>query len=153
MKDRKFITPVRLPKNLLIDFAPPKFKADRIIEEYHKHMTKKERFPFELDLEGARKIINCACEDWKAKLSIAWAKPVLLGNNILILESFYREMRKACNDEQHKVLDEVFGKDEKSVYDKIGEFIDIETGSSLDSGVISEIQNRILETFDIKFKE
>jgi uncharacterized protein YciU (UPF0263 family) len=78
-------------------------------------MKKENRFPLELDLEGARKIIDVACNDWKDKLSKKWCS--LMNPDevaIFINESFYKEMRAACNDEQHKVLDEVFGKDEKS---------------------------------------
>ena len=112
-------------------------------------MKKENRFPFELDLEGARKIIDVACSNWKDKLSDKWSKALILYNRALVTEPFYKEMRKACNEEQHKVLDEVFGKDEKSVEDVMEEIIAYNKNMMSNGDLVI----RLLETFDIKFKE
>jgi hypothetical protein len=77
-------------------------------------MQTKNRFPFMLAPENAQKIINIACpgtNNWKEKLVKRWAETIVLGKTIEISEYFYKEMRKACTADQHKLFDEIFGKD------------------------------------------
>jgi hypothetical protein len=76
-------------------------------------MNKDNRFPFLLSTDNAQKIISIACSSWKEKLADRWAKTIVLDGTIEITEDFYKEMRKACTAEQHKLFDEIFGKDVK----------------------------------------
>jgi len=87
-------------------------------EQFTKHVLKEDimsnktdRFPFKLDLEGARKITAVACSDWKPKLTKAF-QGLVLEDTIDITEKFYKSMRDACSESQHEVLDSVFGKQE-----------------------------------------
>ena len=123
------------------------------VKSYHNNVKKENRFPFELDLEGARKIIDVACEGWKDKLYTKFGKGMILSGTIIIRESFYKEMRDACSEEQHKVLDEVFGKDEKSVESSLRYFLYDKTPLSFDRAKTDLLSSKLLETFDIKFKE
>jgi hypothetical protein len=69
------------------------------------------RFPLSLSFEHATDIINIACSTWREKLAKLWATDIVLMRNIEISEDFYKEMRKACTAEQHKLFDDIFGKD------------------------------------------
>ena len=53
---------------------------------------------------------NCS---WKSRLARLWGAEIALKRNIEIIEDFYKEMRSACTSPQHKLFDEIFGKDEK----------------------------------------
>ena len=160
---KHFSKDVVYAKSLKEDLALTNEDCKEIISK----MRKKERFPFQLDLEGARKIIDVACSDWEDKLLFEW-KDLFLekATGIFIGENSYKEMRKACNDEQHKVLDEVFGKDEKSVEKEIGVILhncvldyggeielDCERGITFKGVNKDKFTKQLLETFDIKFKE
>lgn len=60
----------------------------------------------------AQRIINCACPTWKKILAEKWAYKIVINEAIQVEESFYKQMRKACTDEQNKIFDDIFGKDE-----------------------------------------
>ena len=89
------------------------------IEQFRKYvLNKKEdkveednRFPFTLTEKDAKRIINIACNDWKSQLGDKWGKRLLIAGELKISESFYKTMRNACTDEQHKLFDEIFGND------------------------------------------
>lgn len=85
------------------------------IEHFYKYILKKtnkmNRFPFKLTIENARKIINIACVPWKIKLADKWSKDLLLYNYVSIEEDFYKEMREACDPDQNKLFDDIFGVD------------------------------------------
>jgi len=59
----------------------------------------------------AQSIIDVACGEWKKKLALKWAYYIVKGDDIDIEDGFYKEMRKACTADQHKLFDEIFGKD------------------------------------------
>jgi hypothetical protein len=69
------------------------------------------RFPLSLSFEHATDIINIACFTWREKLAKLWATDIILKKKLIISETFYKEMRGACTAEQHKLFDEIFGKD------------------------------------------
>jgi len=69
------------------------------------------RFPFTLIPFDAQKIISIACDNWQEILAECWSKFIVLNQNILIDEQFYKEMRNGCTTRQHKLFDEIFGKD------------------------------------------
>jgi hypothetical protein len=81
------------------------------------------RFPISLQPFNAQKIINIACSAWRTKLAVMWANNIVLNLNIEISEEFYKEMRKACNVEQNKLFDTIFGKDKKEFPYKPGDWI------------------------------
>ena len=61
----------------------------------------------------AKKIIKIACPEWQLELMDKWGASIVLDKEILIEESFYKKMRKACTQEQHELFDKIFGKDEE----------------------------------------
>lgn len=69
------------------------------------------RFPFELRQQDAIRIIAVACSEWKIELERRWGHQLLYTKTIWVTETFYKEMRAACTTDQHKLLDEIFGKD------------------------------------------
>lgn len=91
------------------------------IDQFYKHILNEKqtntmkRFHFKLTLGNAKRIINIACDTWKSKLADEWSKNLLLSDYVMITEEFYTEMRKACNDSQNKVLDEIFGVDNQEI--------------------------------------
>ena len=74
-------------------------------------LEEKTRFPFTLTPFNAQKIISIACDNWKETLAKCWSKSIVLNQNILIDEQFYKEMRNACTTPQNELFDEIFGKD------------------------------------------
>lgn len=77
--------------------------------------TNDSRFPFKLHLSNVRKIFASVCPSWKKILVDKWGT-VLFSyqyDYIVIEEAFYKEMRKACTPEQHKLFDDIFGVDEE----------------------------------------
>ena len=72
---------------------------------------KPSRFPFHLTPKNAKKIINIACPKWQENLANKWGPDIILKKDIIIEESLYLTMRKACTSEQHLVFDKIFGKD------------------------------------------
>lgn len=59
------------------------------------------------------KIAKSSC-DWKKRLAKLWGEEIALeSQQIKITEELYKEMRGACNIEQHALFDSVFGKDKQ----------------------------------------
>lgn len=75
---------------------------------YAWEIKEKTIFPFNLKPELAQKIIDMACTTWKEKLSVKWAKQIVLKQDITITEEDYNIMYKACNDFQKKEFDVIF---------------------------------------------
>jgi hypothetical protein len=90
-------------------------EAEKVICTFHWRfaweLEEKTRFPFTLYPFNAQKIISIACNDWKEKLAECWSKDIVLNQNILIDEQFYKVMRDKCTPRQHELFDEIFGKD------------------------------------------
>jgi hypothetical protein len=98
----------KLSQNNPVLFESPKEFMDLL----NKNTMKTDnRFPFKISAEQAERIVIAACSSWKEKLADKWAKDILLTRSIEIPEAFYKEMRGACTVEQHKLFDEIFGKD------------------------------------------
>jgi hypothetical protein len=74
-------------------------------------MNTNNRFPFQLKPSDAQRIIDVACSTWKDKLALWWGTNIVLGKSTEVLEAEYKEMRSACTADQHKLFDEIFGKD------------------------------------------
>jgi len=74
-------------------------------------LEEKTRFPFTLTPFNAQNILKIACNNWKEPLAEKWAKDIVLNQNILVDEQFYKEMRNACTTPQNELFDEIFGKD------------------------------------------
>lgn len=80
------------------------------------------RFPFKLNEEQAKRIIKIACPtDWQPKLIKEWSKDLLLQGYVAVSEELYREGRKASNNTQNALLDEIFGKDKEEF--KVGDVV------------------------------
>jgi len=71
--------------------------------------------------QQAQQIIDIACSEWKDTLFEKWGKDIILKRSIVISQEFYDQMRKACTASQHKLFDEIFGKD-KPEY-KVGDWV------------------------------
>ena len=69
------------------------------------------KFPFKLGSIEATEIVNIACDSWKKTLADKWGSDLLLNHYTLVSEDFYKEMRQACTEPQHKLFDQIFGKD------------------------------------------
>ena len=102
------------------------------LEQFKKYILKQDNmnatdinktFPFRLDPRSAQRIIDIACSTWKSKLASMWAHNMVLGKPVEISESFYKEMRSACTNEQHKLFDYIFGKDVEKCPYKVGDWI------------------------------
>ena len=87
-------------------------------EQFHLiQKPKKEKFPFRVEEDNIKRIINIACNDWKPRLAKKWGKDLLMQGYVEVSEHFYNEMRKACTEEQNVLFDEIFGKDEEFIPD------------------------------------
>lgn len=78
--------------------------------EYFEESLTDKRFPFQLSIDDARKIIGIACQEWQKKLLSKWDK-VLITGFVQVDEDFYTEMRAACTREQNELFDKIFGED------------------------------------------
>lgn len=105
----------------------PEFPLKEFIKNINKQSTiMKNRT---LKPSQAQSIINIACTGvWKPKLAKLWGESIVMGNDIPVTETFYKEMRKACTPDQNKLFDTIFGKDEKSFTAKKGEWVVILEG-------------------------
>jgi hypothetical protein len=82
----------------------------------------------------AQSIIDAACATWKLKLAKLWSLHIVMDQNISITQLFYKEMRKACTDSQHKLFDEIFGKDVvETIPVEVGDWIVVVKGVTTDS--------------------
>lgn len=87
-------------------------------EQFKKHVLKENNMEEKkqnrtITAKQAQSIIDIACSSWKPKLAEKWAVLIVQKKSIEITEDFYKEMRSACTEPQHKLFDEIFGKDEK----------------------------------------
>lgn len=114
-------------------FSPKYFEkaTKEEILNYFNNLNKKEnmkqptkRFPFKLQPNDAKRIVQSACESWKRKLITDkdWGHKIIHDASISISETFYKEMREACTKPQHTLFDEIFGKDEGRKF-KVGDWI------------------------------
>jgi hypothetical protein len=58
--------------------------------------------------QDAVNIINIACSGWKQKLAEKWGANIVLQKNIEVDDGFIKEMFKAANEGQQKILIEIF---------------------------------------------
>ncbi len=84
------------------------------------------RFPFRLTSENAKEIINIACSTWKHKLATEWGASIILNHFIMITETRYKEMRKACDESQNVLFDAIFGNDILTI--KLGNKVKVVSG-------------------------
>ena len=78
------------------------------------NMTKiANRFPFTLEADDAKQILECACTGWKSTLSEKWGAGLFLNGSVEVTESEYIGMRFACNIMQNIIFDDIFGEDDK----------------------------------------
>ena len=128
-------------------------------EQFKKYVLKQKtenmetRFPFKLNEEQGKEIIEIACNDWKNTLADKWAKDFIIKGYTEITEEFYKEMRKYCTTDQHKMFDKIFGKDGQF---EIGDWIYITnsentTGCTLEKGDVVKIEE-IKRTFVVTNK-
>ena len=85
------------------------------VREFIKQLKTKgmsKEFPIEIDIEQAQSIIDIACQSWKKDLVSEWSYDMLVHKTIKVSQEFYIKMRNACTEEQHKLFDNIFGKDE-----------------------------------------
>lgn len=96
-----------------IDHIRNGLKIYSIEEFFIKNTTMKDkRFPFNLSYISQHDILLEACPEWRMKLFEKWGESFLMQKSVEISEDFYKEMRAACTKKQHKLFDEIFGKDE-----------------------------------------
>ena len=120
-RDRMLLSNHMLDKSYFYNGSEENFLLESWNEDYQKITLqqfykfklkqKMNRFPFELSIENAKKIIDIACQTWKNKLAEKWGKDLLLNAHVSINETFYKEMREACDSDQHKLFDTIFGAD------------------------------------------
>lgn len=91
---------------------PEQIKTITLEEAIKLVDSKEEKFPFKLELNQAKIIIDAACKNWKEILSEKWGKKLLLLGHVFVDENFYKEMRSNCTTTQHKIFDSIFGPDE-----------------------------------------
>jgi hypothetical protein len=93
-----------------------KATQEEIIKEFKNNVLKEIKMKNRiLTPKNAQRIIDIACTTWKRKLAGQWAAFIVLGQDIIISEDFYTEMRKACTTDQNEVFDEIFGSDEQLI--------------------------------------
>ena len=78
---------------------------------------KKDRFPFKLKEEDAKRIVNIAVRGVNIVLSEKWGSDILLIGYVDVSEEYYKRIREWFNDEQNLLIDEIFGKDEEFIPD------------------------------------
>ena len=88
-----------------------------LIEQPKPQEPKKDRFPFTLSLEEAKRLVDISPKEWEESLSINFGKLFMLGKEIEVPKRRYEAMRIDFNKEQNLVLDEIFGKDEEFIPD------------------------------------
>lgn len=119
-------TPETLTNPLILGFARKNSSIRKATaREIIKHFSMQNRFPFKLNLVDARKIIDSACNSWKERLLQDWNKELILKDFVMIEETFYKEMRNECTSNQHRLFDEIFGKDFK-----IGDWVYVINGGN-----------------------
>lgn len=100
------------------DYPGQKYEILDASDFLEKENTDK-RFPFLLSMRNAISIYDLACTTWKEKLEkIFFNRNTVANNQVVIQYEFYKEMRDACTNEQHKLFDDIFGKDEVFKFQK-----------------------------------
>lgn len=89
-------------------------------------------FPTNINLQQAKSIIKVACTDWSNKLAKKWGSDLILNGQVEVTENFYKLMRDACDDDQHLVLNKVFG-ERKPKFEKRTISIEIESQEELEA--------------------
>ncbi len=101
------------------DIPAPRFASGGILRE---SQTPKQTNMRTITASQAMRIINAACHSWKGNLAEMWGKNIALQTQAIpVKEGFYKEMREACTTDQHKIFDEIFGKDEPTF--KVGDWV------------------------------
>lgn len=121
------------------------------LEQFYKHILKKDmsKFPFKIDVEQVKKIIDIACDSWKSKLAELWGKDLLLKDYALVSEELYTEMKHAASIykgiDQNKILDEIFGKEsiDLSIYPNLG-LLKFATNGDKGSLIVTNDKNSFL---------
>ena len=88
-----------------------------LIEQAKPQQPKKNKFPFTLSLEEAKRLVGIAPREHKGILARTLGKLFMLEKDLEVSEIRYEEMREIFNTEQQLVLDEIFGKDEEVIPD------------------------------------
>jgi len=109
-KDAKIVYRKATKEELIEHFT------EDVEEQPMQQEPKKDRFPFALSLEEAKRIIKVAPTIYKIVLAQEWGENLILDGNIKVTEEFYSKLRNTCND-INLVLDEIFGKDEEFIPD------------------------------------
>jgi len=117
-------------------------------EQFKKYVMKKtietpQEIEYKIKAKDAQSIIDIACDGWKSDLAAKWAKNIVLGEEVVIPEEFYKKMRKACTGPQNELFDKIFG-DGNLKWD------DLEYGQAiaLDKSEISYDEKLLLKTYD-----
>ena len=121
------------------------------LEQFYKHILKKDmsKFPFKIDAEQAKKIIDIAYDSWKSKLAELWGKDLLLKDYALVSEELYREMKSVAGIykgiNQNIILDEIFGKEsiDLSIYPNLG-LLKFATNGDKGSLIVANDKNSFL---------
>lgn len=71
-----------------------------------------------LKREDFKRIHAIACNTWQPKLIEWYGGKFAVQDEVEVKDSEYKLMREACTEEQHKLFDEIFGK-EQSILDKV----------------------------------
>jgi len=69
------------------------------------------RFPFKLNANNCKIVVDIACNEWKEELIKAWGPDLLRYGYVTITEHCYVRMRKSCTVKQHTLFDDIFGRD------------------------------------------
>ena len=95
-------------------------------EQFYEYVLKidmDDRFPFKLESKEAKQILSIACSSWESRLAKKWGEDILLKGSTNISETFYKGMRAACDTNQNKLFDEIFGSDTPKPDYKIDEWV------------------------------
>jgi len=98
------------PSYPLITFED--FKKYVLKQEIEPIIQKKER---KLSIQNYRRIHKIACPEWKVRLQNKYGKNFAISDEIIVSYDDYKQMRIACTEPQHKLFDEIFGKDEPNI--------------------------------------
>jgi len=74
--------------------------------------SKENKVMRQITAKQAQSIINIACPAWKKDLAEGWSKQIVLGEDVQIADTFYKQMRSACTPPQNELFDKIFGAEE-----------------------------------------
>lgn len=92
-----------------------KATKDELIEHFDKIPNQSINMKKILSRTDFKRIYEIACTNWKTKLAEKF-KDLLIQDTVEVDEEYYKIMRAACTPEQHKLFDEIFGKDIEDKY-------------------------------------